>query len=83
MKAIVGDLVKVMHFIILTYLIIQTAKEFASELIKEHDASAHPPVKNTVESSQAEKQDSKVSSTEMSSENRKCSLSLAIASMVK
>uniref|UniRef100_M1C4L1 Uncharacterized protein n=1 Tax=Solanum tuberosum TaxID=4113 RepID=M1C4L1_SOLTU len=47
-----------------TQPVIGAAKEFSTELIMEHDASAQPPVENAIEGSQEEKQDTKVSSTE-------------------
>ncbi|MCD7467965.1 hypothetical protein HAX54_005682 [Datura stramonium] len=43
------------------------AKEFETELKKEPDASAEPPVGMAIEGSQEEKQDAKVSSTKESS----------------
>uniref|UniRef100_M1BPS0 Tha4 protein n=1 Tax=Solanum tuberosum TaxID=4113 RepID=M1BPS0_SOLTU len=46
---------------------IRAAKEFETELRKEPDASAQPPVEKAIEGSQEEKQDTKVSSTKESS----------------
>nr|XP_004230095.1 sec-independent protein translocase protein TATA, chloroplastic [Solanum lycopersicum] len=45
----------------------QAAKEFESELKKEPDASAQPPVEKAIEVSHEEKQDTKVPSTKESS----------------
>ncbi|PHT41079.1 Sec-independent protein translocase protein TATA, chloroplastic [Capsicum baccatum] len=45
----------------------QAAKEFETELKKEPDAPAQPPVDKAIEGSQEEEQDAKVSSTKESS----------------